>query len=254
MLVGKKLSSSFIFLFLTYIRITVKNKTMKKVNNTAIIGADSEQMVIDKSLATIMQKGNRQEAEAAFQKLFARYKESIFFMAFKFLKNDREASNDMVQEIFVKAWMNKDQYNFTNAYSTWLFKIAKNHLIDEKRKEKFEIFSVDNMRISESKDERTNEFNDIYFQLEDKTANNYQLLVNKERKEAVLSAVNNGITSKGEKIKDVVALYFFEELSEKEVALKLSIPVGTVKTLILRAKEQMKNYLSKKERDFSYAN
>jgi len=210
---------------------------------------NTQQIINDKATAKIMQGKNKVKAEEAFYKLYTRYKSSIFFMALKFLKMNKETADDMVQEIFVKAWEKKDLYDCANAFSTWLYNIAKNHLIDYKRKTNIEVLSIETLKSNFGGDEDVAE---IAFQLEDKSADVFNEVVKSERAQAALDAVTHGI--KSEEARQVVTLIFLADLPYEKVAEQMKMPIGTVKALMFRAKTEMKNFLSKKHRDFNYGN
>ena len=71
----------------------------------------------------------KQGNQAAFASLMDRYRESIYFMMLKMVKNSDDAE-DLTIEAFGKAFNRIDQYSPSFAFSTWLFKIASNNGID----------------------------------------------------------------------------------------------------------------------------
>jgi RNA polymerase sigma-70 factor (ECF subfamily) len=160
---------------------------------------------------------------------------------------NKETANDLTQEIFVKVWEKIGQYDFSTVFSTWLYNVAKNHVIDFKRKQKIEVLSMESLRSEFGGDEDVSE---ISFQLEDKSADTFQGVIKSERAKAVLDALNNAVTS--EDAKQVIALIFLADMSYEKVALQVNKPIGTVKALMFRAKDEMKKYLSVKSRDFEY--
>ena len=73
--------------------------------------------------------------EQAFTALLSSYKDSIYFMVLKMVKNKPDAE-DLTIEAFGKAFRNIEQYSPEFAFSTWLFKIASNNCIDFLRRKK----------------------------------------------------------------------------------------------------------------------
>ena len=67
--------------------------------------------------------------EKAYAELLAKYKDSIFYMMLKMVKNQDDA-DDLTIEAFGKAFNRLHQYTPDYAFSTWLFKIATNNCID----------------------------------------------------------------------------------------------------------------------------
>jgi RNA polymerase sigma-70 factor (ECF subfamily) len=217
---------------------------MKTIDNKK--AKQAEQVALDKLCATAMQTGTKAEATNAFNKLYKRYKEPIKFELMKFIKADKEVIDDLTQEVFIKVFEKINTYNFSVVFSTWLYKIAHNHAIDYKRNDKVEILSVEKLSKGFNGDEDSVE---LSFQLEDLTIEVSQGLERKERAEMVLDALAN---VKSIKAREAIRLFYLEEMSEKEVSIKTDMSLGTIKTLMFRAKEEMKNYLSIKRKDFEY--
>ena len=65
-------------------------------------------------------------SQSAYAELMERYRDSIYFMMFKMVKNTDDA-DDLTIEAFGKAFSRLDQYSPNFAFSTWLFKIASNN-------------------------------------------------------------------------------------------------------------------------------
>ena len=98
----------------------------------------SEKAKHDLLLLELAKKGN----QAAFTELMHRYRDSIYYMMFKMVKNDDDA-DDLTIEAFGKAFSRLEQYSPGFAFSTWLFKIASNNCIDFIRKKKLNLTSMD---------------------------------------------------------------------------------------------------------------
>lgn len=80
-------------------------------------------------------KARDHQDEKAYAVLLAKYKDSIFYMMLKMVKNQDDA-DDLTIEAFGKAFNRLHQYTPDYAFSTWLFKIATNNCIDFIRKKK----------------------------------------------------------------------------------------------------------------------
>lgn len=207
------------------------------------------QVAEDKVNAKAMQSTDKAKAQSAFNKIYKRYKSPIFYMALRYVKLNKETADDLTQEIFVKIWENIHSYNFSVAFTTWFYNLAKNHLIDHKRKQNVEVLSMETLRSEFGGDEDVNE---ISFQIEDKSVDTFKSLVNSERAKAVRDAIDNGV--KSEDAKKVIILIFMEDMPYQDAANQLGMPLGTVKAIMFRAKTEIKKFLSKEERDFNFAN
>ena len=87
-------------------------------------------------------------SQNAYAELMDRYRDTIFFMLLKMVKNRNDAE-DLTIEAFGKAFKNIHQYTPNYAFSTWLFKIASNNCIDFLRKKKNITISIDGQTDSE---------------------------------------------------------------------------------------------------------
>lgn len=80
--------------------------------------------------------------QMAYGELMDRYRESIYYMMLKMVKNTDDA-DDLTIEAFGKAFNRLKQYSPNYAFSTWLFKIASNNCIDFIRKKRIKVTSMD---------------------------------------------------------------------------------------------------------------
>jgi len=83
-----------------------------------------------------------QGSQKAYAELLDRYRDTIYFMLLKMVKNKNDAE-DLTIEAFGKAFKNLEQYTSDFAFSTWLFRIASNNCIDFLRKRKAVTISID---------------------------------------------------------------------------------------------------------------
>ncbi len=233
---------------------TLEVKSIKKVMSTngrtgSVKANNAEQVEKDKAYAVAMQSGTKFEAQEAFNQLYKRYKASIFFMALKAVKMNEETAKDLTQEIFAKVFAKVNQYNFSTVFSTWLYNIATNHIIDYKRREKYEVFSIETLKSEFGSDDDVAE---VSFQLEDKSENNYKLLERKERAEVVHIALEKVKSVEG---KQIMNLIFLQGLAYEETAKEMNMPIGTIKAFMHRTKIEMakyiKDYLKKENYDIA---
>ncbi len=132
-------------------------------------------------------------------------------------KTEDMLSDDLAQETFIKAYLNIRSFKGISAFSTWLFRIAYNTFYDSTRaKKRFEYLNTSEIdKKASSTIEYSAEKSDIYTALK---------LLSKEEKAVILHC-------------------YMEEMTHKETAKILNLPLGTIKTHILKAKEKMGKFL-----------
>ncbi|NOU61869.1 RNA polymerase sigma factor [Marinifilum caeruleilacunae] len=171
--------------------------------------------------------------QKAYEELFKRYKDAIFFMLLKMVNNKNDAE-DLTFEAFGKAFRNIRQYSPKYAFSTWLFKIASNNCIDFLRKKKGNTISIDGK--DDAENERT-------ITLESSGLNPEQEFVKKQKAKIMRSEVGK----LKERYRRLIELRYFEEFSYEEIAQELKLPIGTVKAQLFRARELLFNNLKDSE-------
>ena len=163
---------------------------------------------------------------SAFDALSARYRDPLFFHVRKIVREE-SAVEDLLQEIFTKAFENLDKYNHEYAFSTWLYRIATNHTIDSLRKRKMVTHSID--APIQSGD------GDLTRELPSSAPSPHDQLQKKER----AAHIQKTIESLPEKYREVLRLRHFEEMSYQEISEQLQQPIGTVKAQLFRARESL---------------
>lgn len=170
--------------------------------------------------------------EDAYEKLMSRYKDSIYFMLLKMVNNKADAE-DLTLEAFGKAFMRLEQYSPKYAFSTWLFRIASNNCIDHLRKKKMKTTSIDQSEDDEG-------IATIF--LTSTNLNPEQEAIRKQKMKMMRELV--------EKLKPqykmLIELRYFQDLSYDEIAVKLEIPLGTVKAQLFRARTVLKDIIKPK--------
>lgn len=165
--------------------------------------------------------------ERAFEKLVKRYLKPIFYFVFS-LTHDRETTEDLVQEIFLKAWKNLKKYDSRYSFKTWLFTIAKNTTIDWQRKKKeipFSFFEEKNGFFSQN--------------LLDKNLLPDEIVLEKEIKSFL-----NKISLK---YREIIELYFYQGLNLREISQTLKISLNTTKSRYQRALRILKDRFKERE-------
>lgn len=176
--------------------------------------------------------------QKAYAELMVRYRDSVYFMLLKMV-NNKDDADDLTIEAFGKAFKRLDQYTPNYAFSTWLFKIASNNCIDFIRKKKKNTFSIDKTFENEEGSEMAMDLRSEMLDPEEK--------VMKKQKVKLMREVVDKLKPR---YRTLVELRYFEELSYEEIAAQLSLPLGTVKAQLFRAREFLYNILKNSEGKF----
>ncbi len=183
----------------------------------------------DYQLVLLALKGS----QIAYADLMGLYRETIYHMMFKMVKNTDDAE-DLTIEAFGKAFSRLEQYSPSFAFSTWLFKIASNNCIDYIRKKRIHITSMDTGR-------ETQEGVTIYYDAHSDTLNPEQSLEQDQR----IKHMRDLVTRLKPRYRELIEKRYFEELSYEEIAEELNLPLGTVKAQLFRARDFLANMMEK---------
>jgi RNA polymerase sigma-70 factor (ECF subfamily) len=154
---------------------------------------------------------------SAFEYLFNRYAESIRRLYLQRVGNVSDV-DDLLQETFIKVFINLTRYDRTYTFGQWLYTIARNTFIDFVRRRQDDL----------SIDER--------FSAPPSPAPTPEESVIRLQQRAQIEHYLDALTPR---YRQLIQMRFFEEYSYEEIAEKLQLPMGTVKTQIHRARERM---------------
>lgn len=131
---------------------------------------------------------------------------------------------DVTQEVFIKLYRFIHQFH-RDRFTTWLYKITLNAARDYYRIE------------NKEKDKETKLQNERAYGAPNKSAEERILVFEEDRE------LHQAIQTLEEKYRIPLILYYFQELTYEQIGEVMNIPLGTVKTRLLRSKEQLKSVL-----------
>jgi RNA polymerase sigma factor (sigma-70 family) len=175
--------------------------------------------------------------DSAYTELMNRYKKKVEIIVSRLVKKEFDVE-DLVQEIFTKAFTSLSTFKSEFSFSTWLYKIATNHCIDHIRKRKISTYSLD--------EELELEEDTVHREIPDWSKTPDYELLRKEKNEIIHQAIN----SLPEHYRKVIILRHFEDKSYEEIAKELKLPIGTVKVHLFRARELLYKKLKDKLRHY----
>lgn len=180
----------------------------------------------DAQLVAAVLKGDQER----FGDLVERYQGRLVNYLSRLLRSLQEAE-DLAQEVFFKLYQALDRYDPRYKFSTWLFRVAQNAAIDQIRKRRLQLVSMDHQRAA---DETLGTWE---FPGHDPSP--YADLRNRERGEAIQEAID----ALPWDYRELIVLRHFGELSYEEIAQLKEMPLGTVKNKLFRGRQLMKEKL-----------
>ena len=181
----------------------------------------------------LIRKALDHKDEKAYAELMSRYKDSVYYMLLKMVRNIDDAE-DLTLETFGKAFKRLQQYTTSYAFSTWLFKIATNNAIDFMRKKKNEgiSYSLDTSFENEEGEESR-------IQIKDGKLDPEENMIKKQKIEHLRSVIQQLKPT----YRNVIELRYFEELSYEEIASRTGLTISTIKIQLFRSRELLQNIL-----------
>ncbi len=163
---------------------------------------------------------------AGWEIIVGRYKRKVFHIAYKFTGRHDDAE-DLTQEIFLKVFKSLEKFNRDADFSTWLSSVARN-------------FCIDHYRASKREKEVLVE-DLVAFDLAPASAGSspHRQLEDRDRR----SFLRRGLDALPEKLREAVILRDLQGLSYQEMADRLHLPEGTVKSRINRGREELSRLL-----------
>ena len=170
--------------------------------------------------------------EKAFEALVDRHKTRVFNLAYRFLGNATEAQ-DVAQEIFVKIYQARHTYEPTAKFTTWLYTIAKNTCLKSLARAHPTVSLDEEIGIGDDKVQR---------QVADPNMPTpSEQMLHREETDVVKSAID----ALPEQQRMAVVLSRFDGLSYDEIAQVMGCSAKAVKSLLHRARVELKERLEK---------
>lgn len=177
----------------------------------------------------------RAGSERACRELVRRYERPIFSLVYRMVR-DRELAEDLAQETFVKALNALDSYRPEYKFSSWIFKISNNAAIDHLRRRELDTLSLDGSPHATTPDavEAT------ALQIGDRGETPLDVVEAKE----LGGEIEQAIARLRPEYRQCILLRHVEGRAYEEIAEILDLPLGTVKTYIHRARNELRTYLA----------
>jgi RNA polymerase sigma-70 factor (ECF subfamily) len=158
-----------------------------------------------------------------FYCLIERYEKQILYYILRISSSNKEDAEDILQEVFLSVYENLNDFDQILKFSSWLYRIAHNKTISHWRRKE-----------SRPKTISTNDGENELFNILPSDEN---ILLNLEN-QCTSDEIQEILFNLSAKYREVLILKFLEEKNYKEISDILKKPMGTIATLINRAKKQ----------------
>ena len=174
----------------------------------------------DSSLIDLVRSGHPE----IYEEIVKRYEKKLFSYVYRLVGN-KEETEDILQNVFVKAYRNIRTFDIERKFSSWIYRIAHNEAINFlKKRSKKKFVSWEDIVTSKDKMETKSE-----------ERSPIDLWIRKESRIEMQEALSR----LPEKYREVLKLRYFSEKSYDDISRIIGSPVNTVGTLINRAKKKL---------------
>jgi RNA polymerase sigma-70 factor (ECF subfamily) len=173
----------------------------------------------------------RSGREAAYRELVRRYERPVFALLYRMVR-DRELAEDLAQETFIKALNAIESYRPEFKFSSWIFKIANNAAIDHLRRRELDTLSLDGSPHAETPEA----MQATALQIGARQESPLDAVEARELGGAIEAAIGR----LRPEYRSCILLRHVEGRAYEEIAEILNLPLGTVKTYIHRARNELR--------------
>ena len=181
-------------------------------------------ILTDQQLVTLANDGD----SGAFEALFNRYRDAIYKIHLNRTNGNGDDADDLLQETFIKVFLNLEKYDTTYTFGQWAYIIARNTFIDYVRKRRGDL-CIDTLPGTGN-----------FAMPAASEASPEERFINHQRGMQLAGRLDKMTP----RYRTLIELRFFKEYSYEEIAEELALPLGTVKTQIHRAREQLCNLIT----------
>ncbi len=160
----------------------------------------------------------------SFTILVDRYKDLVFTLALRMLKN-REEAEEVAQDTFIKTYKSLEKFKGDSKFSTWIYRVAYNSCLDRIKKNKKHLNDVE-----------INEFTEHQVVAIDSALDKMET---KEQKEAIQRCINTLPSEES----FLLTLYYFDDLSLDEISKIVGITANSIKVKLFRCRKKLATIL-----------
>jgi len=180
---------------------------------------------MDAQLIDEVGKGN----QAAFDILFSKYNNKLYASLLAFTKS-QDLAEDLTQKTFIRVWKKIETFRGESSLFTWIYRIAINLAKNE-----FTSKQAKNQGITDNIDDT--------YDLESSVSSPESHAIEAESMQAVMDFIASLPTD----LREAISLREFDGKSYEEIAQITGSPIGTVRSRIFRAREEILNFMKEEE-------
>ena len=180
---------------------------------------------MDAQLIDEVVKGN----QAAFDILFSKYNNKLYASLLAFTKS-QDLAEDLTQKTFIRVWKKIETFRGESSLFTWIYRIAINLAKNE-----FSSKQAKNQGITDNIDDT--------YDLESSVSSPESHAIETESMQAVMDFIASLPTD----LREAISLREFDGKSYEEIAQITGSPIGTVRSRIFRAREEILNFMKEEE-------
>ena len=144
----------------------------------------------------------------------------VYHIGLRFFKGDSEKAEDFVQDLYLYAKEKVSSFKGEAKFSTWLYRVAVNFALNQLKKEKKLVF--ENVEVPES------------------IVDSRDSISSQVEESELVDELHSQINNLAEEYRLPLLLFYYEEMTISDISSKLSVPEGTVKSYLFRAKKILK--------------
>ena len=160
----------------------------------------------------------------SFTILVDRYKDLVFTLALRMLKN-REEAEEVAQDTFIKTYKSLEKFKGDSKFSTWIYRVAYNSCLDRIKKNKKHLNDVE-----------INEFTEHQVVSIDNALDKMEI---KEREDAIQKCIETLPSEES----FLLTLYYFDDLSLEEISKIVGITANSIKVKLFRSRKKLASIL-----------
>lgn len=166
------------------------------------------------------------EKDSLLETMMITYGDQLTRLAYSYVR-DKEIAKDLVQDVFIKSYINWEKFRHESSVKTWLYRITINTA-----KDYLKSWSYRKLKVTEF----------YQFNTKSNASSEDEALHNWEK-----NNVKHTVFDLPTKYREVIFLYYYEEFTIKEISELMNIPMSTVKTRLGRGKSKLKEKLERAE-------